>query len=321
MRIKAYGTRGSSPVQRPQTARFGGNTTCFRVFSECVPRRVALVIDAGSGFVPASRDLLAAEGFDQVVVLMTHYHHDHTQGFPLAPVTYAKKLLIRVLGPKEHGVGPREMLEAIMRAPFFPVEFAMQASHFEFTTLSNIGCDVVLIHPDEGAMVVRVEDFERLLSDGSAPGVPLTRAALDECLVVRMHKTVHPEYTVSYRFEERPTGKVMVFLTDHENTDSLPAALRAHIQGADLLIQDAQYTRSQYDANRAGFGHGSGDYAARVMKETSVARLGHTHHDPMADDQDVDAIVTESRDWLRANGAAALADNVFAFADYDEVEV
>jgi ribonuclease BN (tRNA processing enzyme) len=151
--------------------------------------------------------------------------------------------------------------------------------------------------------------------------VGLSRAALEESLVIRMHKTVHPEYTVSYRFEERPTGKVMVVLTDHENTDSLPLDLRNHIRGADLLVQDAQYDRSQYEASRAGFGHGTGDYAARVMKETGAARLGHTHHDPSADDDQVEAIVAESRAWLRSNGAPAQAENVFACADYQEIEI
>ncbi len=320
MRVRAYGTRGSSPVQRSGTVRYGGNTTCFRIFSDCIPKRGALIVDAGSGFVPASRDLLA-ERLTQVAVLMTHYHHDHTQGFPLAPVTYAKDTLVRVFGPKEHGVGPREMLETIMRAPFFPVDFVRVASHFDCVSMSNIGCDVLLVHPDEGALLVRLDDFERLLADGTCPGVPLSRKAIGDCLVVRMHKTAHPEYTVSFRFEERPTGKVLVFLTDHENTDSLPSELRAHIQGADLLIQDAQYLRGEYDGSRAGFGHGTGDYSARVMLETSVARLAHTHHDPLADDADVEAIVEESKAWLRAHGATELAEKVFAFADYQETEV
>ncbi|MBU2258088.1 MAG: hypothetical protein KJ926_03090, partial [Candidatus Omnitrophica bacterium] len=65
---------------------------------------------------------------------------------------------------------------------------------------------------------------------------------VNECLIIKMLKAEHPEYTVSYRFEEMPTEKVFVFLTDHENTDGFPAKLLGHIKGADLIIQDCQFS-------------------------------------------------------------------------------
>lgn len=318
MRIKTYGTRGSTPVARPEILRYGGNTTCLRVLSSCLPVDTALLVDAGTGIVPASFDLLK-EGVQRILLLMTHYHHDHTQGFPLAPHTYVKSVPIDVYGPREHGIGPRQALETIMSAPFFPVDYARVGSHITCHDMDTIGTDVLVIHPQNGARLVRLDEFEQLAEQGGMRNGP-GRIALDDCLVVRMHKTVHPEYTVSYRFEERPTGKVAVLLTDHENTDSLPRDLRTHLSGADLLIQDAQYTRRHYETSTAGFGHGTGDYSARVMKECGVGRLGQTHHDPMADDPGVDEIVDEARAWLVANGAASLGENVFACADYQEIE-
>lgn len=319
MKIKTYGTRGSTPVARPEILRYGGNTTCLRVLSRCLPAGTALLVDAGTGFVPASFDLLQ-EGVKRILLLMTHYHHDHTQGFPLAPHAYVKSVPIDVYGPREHAIGPRQAFETIMSAPFFPVDFARIGSHITCSDLDNIGTHVLMIHPRAGTQFVRLDEYEQLVNRGSLQDGP-DRIAVDECLVVRMHKTVHPEYTVSYRFEERPTGKVAVLLTDHENTESLPADLRMHLSGADLLIQDAQYTRRQYDTSTAGFGHGTGDYSARVMKECGVRRLGQTHHDPMANDPDVDGIVDEARAWLTANGAPALCERVFACADYQEIEV
>lgn len=318
MKVKTYGTRGSSPISRPQAGRYGGNTTCLRIESPCLPPGTALLVDAGSGLVPASFGLLR-EGIAHILLLVTHYHHDHTQGFPLAPHTFVKSVPLEVYGPREHGVGPREMLESLMRAPFFPVDFSRVGSHFVFHDLENIGTQVLLIHPEAGALLVRVDEYERL--ERRIDPSTGRRVNVNECLVIRMHKTVHPEYTVSYRFEEKPSGKVAVLLTDHENTDSLPSDLRGHLQGADLLIQDAQYTRGQYDAATAGFGHGTGDYSARVMLESGAKRLGQTHHDPMADDADVDAIVEEARTWLRENGAPGRAGDVFACADYQETEV
>jgi ribonuclease BN (tRNA processing enzyme) len=318
MRITTYGTRGSSPVARPRTVRYGGNTTCLRVESACLPRGSALLVDGGTGIIPASHDLMA-EGVRRILLLMTHYHHDHTQGFPLAPHVFSKDVPLDIYGPREHGVGPRQMLETLMSVPFFPVPFARVASHIACHDMDEIGTDVLLVHPESGAHLVKVDRFEHALagSGGDDPELP----PVAQCLVVRMHKTVHPEYTVSYRFEERPTGRVAVVLTDHENTESLPRDLRRHLAGADLLIQDAQYARAHYDAATAGYGHGTGDYTARVMKECGVGRLGQTHHDPMADDDQVDAIVEEARAWLRAHDAADLAERVFPCADYQQIEV
>ncbi len=306
MTVQAYGTRGSSPVSRPEASRYGGNTTCYRVVSQCIPAGAGLVVDGGSGLVPASRDLMR-EGRPDLHVLMTHYHHDHTQGFPLSPHTHARGARVHVVGPREHDVGPREMLECLMKAPYFPVDFSRVASRFECREVESIGCEVLLVHPVEGFHLVRVDEFETLRSGGSMSAVPFTRASLDECLVVWMYKALHPEYTVSYRFEEWPTGKVLVILTDHENTDSVPDELRAHVDRADLLIQDAQFTRAEYETGKAGFGHGTGDYAARVFLETDARLLGHTHHDPLHDDADVDAVVAEAREWLAAHGAEELA--------------
>jgi hypothetical protein len=53
--------------------------------------------------------------------------------------------------------------------------------------------------------------------------------SIDECLVVFMHKSHHPEHTVSYRIEERPTGKTFIFMTDHENEDGLSKSLRNYL--------------------------------------------------------------------------------------------
>lgn len=312
MRITVYGTRGGTPIARPGIRHYGGNTTCPRVHSTCLPVGTALLVDAGTGIVPASFDLLA-EGIRRIVLLMTHYHHDHTLGFPLAPHTFDQAVPIDVHGPREHGIGPRQVFQALMSAPFFPVDYAVVAGHITCHDLDAVGTDALVIHPRDGVRRADPGELERRA--GAGPD------ALQECLVVRTHRTVHSGCTVSYRFEERPTGKVAVLLTDHEDAEALPPDLRRHVSDADLLIQDAQYTRAQYRARTAGFGHGTGDHAARLLKECDVGRLGLTHHDPMANDPDVDAIVGEARTWLADNGAAARGGAVFACADYQVIEV
>jgi hypothetical protein len=105
------------------------------------------------------------------------------------------------------------------------------------------------------------------LKDNAQLKMGKTSVSIKECLVISMHKSNHPEHTVSYRFEEKPTEKTFVFMTDHENQDGLSHSLRDYLVGADFLIMDAQYTKERYEKSTAGFGHGTPDYCARIAKE------------------------------------------------------
>jgi phosphoribosyl 1,2-cyclic phosphodiesterase len=315
MRIKFYGTRGSVPVSNPESVVYGGNTTCVRLFSECLPEGVNVVIDAGTGFVPMVADLLREEIKD-LLVLFSHYHHDHTQGLFLAPITFMKNIPMTLCGPVELGIGPERMMEDLMRPPYFPVHFREVRSHITSQGFEFPKSVVILIHPVGGYAFMDFDRYERLLKEGKHLPVGEGKYSIEECLVVTMHKSRHPEYTISYRFEEKPTGKVFVFLTDHENEDGLPLALRRHLQGVDLLIMDAQYTREKYNAYTAGFGHGTPDYCVKIAAAVKAGRLGLTHHDPGSTDRDVEGILEEARQ----SGADWKVDT-FLCRDYQEIEV
>lgn len=322
MKVTTYGTRGSTPIARPDATRYGGNTTCLRVKSDCLPPGVALVVDTGSGYLPLSHQLLK-EKIMSVAVVFTHYHHDHTQGMLLAPHTFIPAAKVAVWGPTEHGEGPQEILQAIMRAPHFPVDFAKVAHRFKCHNLEHIGTQVLVIHPVGGFTLMKVDRFERAVAEKKQLPLQGGKFPVEECLVVRMYKTTHPEYTVSYRFEERPTGRVFVFLTDHENTDGYPLELKNHIRGAHLLIQDGQYSQKKYQEQTAGYGHGTPEYCARTAGICDVERLGITHHDPMASDEEVDARVSEARVFAREYGVelGKVGEFIFGCADYQESEV
>jgi len=316
MKVKFYGTRGSVPISRNESSKFGGNTTCLRIESEAVPPRWGLAIDGGTGIVPLGTQNF---GLEKLVILFTHWHHDHTQGLPLCPLTFVKECKIICIGPVEDGMGPREVFEKIMRPPLFPVHFVEVASHFECHPIEYPHTKVIVFHLLGGLRMLTLEDFEvaegakwRQLEFGGG------HFPLSECLIVKMLKTNHPERTISYRLEERSTGRVFVFLTDHENTEALPTALISHLKGADLLVMDAQYSREKYDKQTAGFGHATPDYCARVAVEVGAKRLGLTHHDPFSNDKIIEEMAEAARKYLKKQGAKI---EVFACADYLEVEV
>jgi len=314
MKIKFYGTRGSVPVSSPDKVLYGGNTTCVRLYSDCLPKGLTLAIDAGSGFVPLSWDALAEGNLEEVIVLFSHYHYDHTQGLFLAPPIFMKHLKLKLCGPVDQGIGPKQMLHELMRPPYFPVHHREVESHITYKDFEFPKTMVIAFHAEGGYRIMTIESYERVLAhDGMLP-IGREKFHVSECLVITMHKSRHPEQTVSYRIEEKPTGTTFVFLTDHENEDGLPRSFRGHLMGADLLVMDAQYSREKYEKFTSGFGHGTPDYCVRVAEDVGVKRLGLTHHDPASTDADIAAIIKEAEE-TRKNPDL----EVFACRDYQEI--
>jgi len=315
MKVKFYGTRGSIPISDPACIKYGGNTTSLRVFSDCLKPETALAIDTGTGFVPLSRDILKEKSINEVTVLFTHYHHDHTQGLLLSPLIFIKNLRLNLYGPLDGGVGPKRLLENLMRPPYFPVHFKEVSSHITCKSIEFPKTIIMLFHP-KGSRIMNVDEYERITRDNGYIPIDKGRYPLDEFLVITQFRSRHPEQTVSYRFEEKPTGKIFVFLTDHENEDGIPLAFKAHVGGADLLVIDSQYSRERYDSFTAGYGHGTPDYCVKVAKAVGVKKLGLTHHDPSSKDEDIEKILEEAKKWDPENEL-----EIFACADYLSVEV
>jgi ribonuclease BN (tRNA processing enzyme) len=266
-----------------------------RVESDCLPNGHWLVIDAGTGIVPLSADFVASGG-KEVIILQTHYHHDHTQGFALSVFPYLKQVPVHIYGPKDQGVGPRDVYQTLMQPPYFPVELQEVGSHIQCFDILYPNSTLLIIHPEGGQQMLTTETFERLMNNGAQiPFAQGKQFALSECLVVHMYRSNHPERTISYRFEERPTGLVFVFVTDHENQDGIPMRLATHLRETDLLVMDTQYTREKYDQVTAGWGHGTPDHTARVAQAVGAKALGLTHHDPASSDALVDEIVETAK--------------------------
>ena len=318
MRVTFYGTRGSCPVSHPSKTHYGGNTTCLWVESPCLPTGHWLLIDAGTGIVPLSADF-ARGGGQAVTILQTHYHHDHTQGLVLSTFPYLKHVPVTIYGPTDQGLGPRAVYQTLMQSPYFPIDLREVGSHIDCVDITNPNSTVHVIHPQGGQNMLTIESLERLTAEGVPISFPNgTHFKLAECLVITMHRSHHPERTISYRFEEQPSGQTFAFLTDHENQDGIPTRLATHLQNADLLVMDAQYTRKKYEEMTAGWGHATPDYSARVARRVGAKALGLTHHDPASSDVQVDEIVEIARTTLASDGVTI---PVFGCRDYMTVDI
>ncbi len=302
MRFLVHGCRGSIPVAGMQYSRHGGSTTCIRILSDHLPAGSALILDGGSGLIPASKDLLA-EKIERVYILFTHYHWDHTIGLTLSPLIFIKKIPVVMAGPVQDGVGTREMCETLFRQPFFPVDFKEVGSHITHHRFDVPSTKIILFHREGGIAILDRDAFETYVDRGEQMPFESGLYDLDECIDIRMHLCNHPEQTISYRIQERASGRSLVMLTDHENQDGIPLGLRAHIREADTLIADCQYTRTQYDAFTAGFGHGTPDYVVRLAHLVGARNVLLTHHDPGSSDEQLDRILAETREIEKRYGA------------------
>jgi len=315
--VKFFGVRGSVPIFNRNSTKYGGNTTCLHIKSPCIPEGEEVIIDSGSGIVPLAGEVLQSGIPKKVHILYTHFHHDHTLGLFLCPFLFMKQIALKLYGPIDSTkVGPIEMVKHMMQPPFFPVHYEKCMSHIDGTNFKFPSSNVILFHRKGGVRVMRIDEFERIEAGNKQIPFSKGKFSLDECLQVNMLKSDHPEQTISYRFYERPTGKVFVLLTDHENQDGIPLDLRAHLSKADLIALDCQYTRDKYNKQCAGFGHATPDYCARIAREVKTKALALLHHDPFSQDSDVNAILNSAIDEL-----FDLDIVVTALADYDEVRV
>jgi ribonuclease BN (tRNA processing enzyme) len=132
---------------------------------------------------------------------------------------------------------------------------------------------------------------------------------------VRCLEQRHPGRSYAYSFEKG--GKKIVYATDSEldllitnqeesarDPDArrqLPAEVLRFVEGADLLIADAQYTDDEYPA-KVGWGHARAGTVVDLALAANVRRLALFHHDPMQNDEAVDEKVRAGRERAVRHG-------------------
>lgn len=233
----------------------------------------AIVLDVGTGLRFYGCDLAGAP-FDGTM-LVTHLHWDHIQGLPFfAPLLHPESTT-RLIGPPETNAGFAESLGGILCPPYFPVTL------------------------DQLAGSVQIDD---LWADSIQHGTATITAA----------PVPHTGRTNGYRIDWGDCS--IAYVPDHqEPIDGGPVAdsVLELADGVDLLIHDAQFT-PELLAARPDWGHATPEFAVRVAREAGAARLALHHHDPLHDDDMVNAMATD---------AAMLDDGIEVFAAAEGMKV
>jgi len=264
LRIKFWGVRGSYPAPGAGTVKYGGNTSCVEIR---VGERT-IILDAGTGIIPLGRELARRRALD-TVLLFSHLHHDHTQGFPFFVPAYLPNAKLHIFGPDGTHESLKNVLEHNQSSETFPVSLREMASRKEIQSVRE---SQVIVWNEAG---VRVTESAVRLSD--------------DAVVIRIHKSyAHPGGVYVYRITWR--GKSVVYATDTEGYVGTDRRLAQFAKNTDVLIHDAQYLETHYQGQlagvpvRQGYGHSTVTMACEVAFASEAGQLILFHHDPSYSD-------------------------------------
>jgi len=255
MRIKFYGVRGSLPVSGKEFLKYGGNTTCIKMFRENV-NRVA-IIDAGTGIRKLGKEIIETGLHQNVInILFSHFHWDHIQGLPFFAPAYNsnQKIGILVMGKQRKFKDLKEIFSLQMQKEYFPIGLETMGAQFEFLSYGD----------------------KETLYEANVTVTP-------------QH---HLFWGGSYGLRIDDAAASLVVCTDIEHVDGIDENIVNLAMNADLLIHDGQYTSDEYQKHK-GWGHSSWEQAVEVAIRAKVKKLIITHHDPDHDDDFLDSMENE----------------------------
>lgn len=278
--VQFWGVRGSYPTPGATTLRYGGNTPCI----ELQINQHTIILDAGTGIIPLGRDLMRRARTSQrsveAVILFSHLHHDHSQGFPFFAPAFLPSSRLHLFGPDFMNSSPKVMLGEMMNPPYFPLRLDELNAWLSFATLREP--DMVLIGESVGGVALCAAVDEVNYNDPDLIKIKVLRSY------------AHPNGILHYRIEWR--GYAVVYATDTEGYVNGDQRLSRFARGASLLIHDAQYTDEHYMGltpglpNTQGFGHSTINIACQAARSAGVQKLALFHHAPEYDDDALDRI-------------------------------
>jgi phosphoribosyl 1,2-cyclic phosphodiesterase len=257
--VQLWGTRGSLATPGPDTARYGGNTSCVSVIGN---QGTLLVLDAGTGIRRLGTRL--APGLTRVDILLTHLHMDHVQGLGFFAPLYRPDFEVHIWGPASATMKLQARLMRYLSPPLFPVH------------LSELPCALSFHEVPCGSVEIGEFRVESAMVCHPGPTVGYRIRGSDGQVLCYM-----PDH-------EPALGNPAFPSLPRDWTSGADLAL-----GADLLIHDSQYSDAEYPG-RHGWGHSSLIQTLRYGALCGVQRLVTFHHDPDHSDNELDRITAES---------------------------
>lgn len=272
--LRIWGDRGSMPTPGPDTVLFGGNTSCLELRFD----GRLIIVDAGSGIRGLGDELMRTDirkGPISADIFITHTHWDHIMGFPMFTPIYVPGTRLRIRGPITHEDDTLEkVIGSQLSYRYWPVRQEELAAKIEYEQIREATIDMG-----------------------------------DELWVTTKYLN-HPVLCLGYRFEYKGRSIVTVYDTEpfrnvfptdpadpgYDEEAAREGDLAASeengkilhfMQGADIVIHDAQYSGKEYHAGKLGWGHSSFEHAINAAHRARVKKLLLSHHDPNRSDAEL----------------------------------
>lgn len=190
-------------------------------------------------------------------ILITHFHWDHIQGLPFFIPLYNEANQFHIFSYRPPGSSLEHTLGGQMSNPYFPVNMATMRAKRSYTEVAT--------------EAFQLDDFR-----------------------IQPARLNHPQGCLCFRIENN--GKSIVLATDNEpGNPQSDRTLREICRGANIMIYDSQYERSQLEREKKGWGHSSWEEGVKICLESGVKELILFHHDPDSDDWAIDSLQDRAR--------------------------
>ena len=240
MNIQFRGVRGSIPMPSPSTIKYGGHTSCYEVVTD----KYQFILDAGSGF--QSVKLMEDR---TVVIIFTHFHHDHIQGLPFNLNLFTHKGEIILCSSLVNKGVLKNMIQTYFSGGYFPVDIVTMLTHLKF-------CNFMTVK-------------NMMLPDLHLQTIELS----------------HPGGSMGYKIQT--DDGAFVYLLDNEYVPEQLQSLCEFSAGADLLIWDGMYTEAEL-ATKKGWGHSSIEQGLKFYDVAGLSQMAICHHEPQRSDDELD---------------------------------
>ena len=286
--LKIYGTNGSQAgPEGSNKPKLGTNTICYGIFNN----KEVVFLDAVSGLIKASKELLELEP-EKITIVLSHFHHDHIDGFLLAQMSYHTPY-----GTKPNIYGPPFIKEALKK------RFAPLVSPCSIKSLINIESfneieenqeliigDIFLrtftggYHPPSLDRKLKKDQRSRLLNN---------HGVLGWIVEVEGHRIA---YATDMEFDYKKINDKVVPISKTERQRRINNYITA-VYGSKILIADGQYTEDEYTTQGKyhGFGHSYPEQVIGLALEAKVGKIIISHHMPTRTDKEIDDLETKLR--------------------------
>jgi phosphoribosyl 1,2-cyclic phosphodiesterase len=284
MKLKFWGVRGSIACPGPETVYFGGNTSCLEIRFEDLDRRI--IIDAGSGIRILGHEIVKQidpQKAFKADIFITHTHWDHIMGFPFFDPIYREGTELNIYGPVTY---EEDTLEQVvgdqLRYRYFPV-----------------------LHSDLAAKLHYFQIGETEIDLGD--GIVAKTKFLNHTLLCLGYRFEYKGKAICTAFDTEPFRNLFagdknapdfdedLFAEGERVTQEENGKIVDFFKGSDILVHDAQYTLSEFDSRKMGWGHSPFEHAISTATDAGIGKLFFFHHDPYRTDKELMQLESEFR--------------------------